>query len=202
MLSFEKFSVKFPEMTKPFFTIDKLLLRKSEILMVSGLNGSGKSTFLKLLNNFEEGIVSGKIFWNKKQYHSESSILLPQYNQRIFFHNTLEEELNFFSNYSNFKKNTFINYLEFILDECYSETKKIPLYEIDNGRLKSINLLLTLLPHKELVLLDEPDAGFSYTQKKRIVKTIKELCKSKITIIVSHDVFFRNETATKILSFS
>ena len=136
-----------------------LSLGNKQIIQIKGRNGSGKTTFLKVILNILEP-KSGEIFWQGKNIKKN---IFDFYNQTTFImdHNTSTRELtvldniNFWRGLSSSKLSTdevFV-LLKTLNIEKYYNTKVMYL---SSGETKKLELLRLIIEQKKLWVLDEP----------------------------------------------
>jgi heme ABC exporter ATP-binding subunit CcmA len=136
-----------------------LSLSNKKIIQIKGRNGSGKTTFLKVILNILEP-KSGEIIWKGKNVKKN---IFDFYNQTTFImdNNTstrelsVEDNINFWRGLSSSKlSNHEIFVLLKKLDiEKYYKTKVMYL---SSGEQKKLELLRLILEQKKLWFLDEP----------------------------------------------
>lgn len=161
----------------------------SGITLVSGISGSGKSTFFDLIARklFPK---TGEILWRGTDINLFDKDFYYQY---IFGIVTQDAALSRYF--------TLNNYLD-ILDYIYPEKKKKTSYFIEKLQLKHlldepiencsggekyrINLLIILLKETSLLCLDEPTAHLDEKNKKNIIELLEGL-KDKVILIITHD---------------
>ena len=171
---------------------DKLILNKldlelatSQSVALVGLNGSGKTTFLKLL----AGILSpseGKIFINNLLVKSTKLTkklvtILPE-NAKLFLigPTVLAEFLKIFSTKEKVTQALKSYNLELLIN------KKI--YELSEGERRLIALISALHQDKDIFLLDEPTIGLDSRGREILLTLIEEVkVKNKIIIIATND---------------
>ena len=144
--------------TKIFENLN-LSLSNKQIIQIKGRNGSGKTTFLKVILNILE-TESGEIIWNGKNIKKN---IFNFYNQTTFImdHNTSTRELsvkdniNFWKGLSSSKlnKDEIFKLLKKLDIEKYYNTKVMYL---SSGERKKLELLRLILEQKKLWVLDEP----------------------------------------------
>lgn len=177
-------------------------LEENKIYGVVGSSGSGKTTFLQLLNNLlipSKGNIKidDYIF---DYFHKSKNInklrskigFVFQFPEEQFFETTIEKELTFALNNFDYKKSTMkkqvINALKMMdLDESYLD--KNP-FALSNGEKRKVAIASILVYNPTVIILDEPTVGLDYTNKKLIINLLKMLNTryKKTIIIVSHDV--------------
>ena len=144
--------------TKIFENLN-LTLNNREILQIKGRNGSGKTTFLKVILNILEP-KSGEIIWKGQNIKKN---IFDFYNQTTFImdNNTstrelsVEDNINFWKGLSSSKLNN---------EEIFQLLKKLDIekyYKIkvmclSAGEKKKLELLRLILEQKKLWVLDEP----------------------------------------------
>ena len=144
--------------TKIFENLN-LSLSNKQMIQIKGRNGSGKTTFLKVILNILEP-KSGEIIW--KGINVKKNIF-DFYNQTTFImdNNTstrelsVEDNINFWRGLSSSKlsKDEIFKLLKKLDIEKYYKTKVMFL---SSGERKKLELLRLILEQKKLWVLDEP----------------------------------------------
>ena len=144
--------------TKIFENLN-LSLNNKGMMQIKGKNGSGKTTFLKVILNILEP-ESGEIIWKGKNIKKN---IFDFYNQTTFImdNNTstrelsVEDNINFWKGLSSSKLNN---------DEIFKLLKKLDIEQyyktrvmlLSSGERKKLELLRLILEQKKLWVLDEP----------------------------------------------
>ena len=136
-----------------------LSLNNKKIIQIKGRNGSGKTTFLKVILNILEP-KSGEIIWKGKNIKKN---IFDFYNQTTFImdNNTstrelsVQDNINFWKGLSSSKLNNdeIFKLLKKLDIEQYYKTKVMLL---SSGERKKLELLRLILEQKKLWVLDEP----------------------------------------------
>ena len=144
--------------TKIFENIN-LSLGNKQIIQIKGRNGSGKTTFLKVILNILEP-KNGEIIWKGKNIKKN---IFDFYNQTTFImdNNTSTRELNVIDNI-NFWKGLSSSKLD--NEEIYVLLRKLDIEKYYNtkvmylsaGEQKKLELTRLILEQKKLWVLDEP----------------------------------------------
>ena len=144
--------------TKIFENLN-LSLNNKKIIQIKGRNGSGKTTFLKVILNILEP-KNGEIIWKGKNTNKN---IFDFYNQTTFImdNNTSTRELNVIDNI-NFWKGLSSSKLN--NDEIFKLLKKLDIEQyyktrvmlLSSGERKKLELLRLILEQKKLWVLDEP----------------------------------------------
>ncbi len=160
---------------------------KGDVVGVLGENGTGKTTFVKMLAGElkqDEGEIEGKI----------SVAYKPQYLE-------IEEDM------------LVMDYLKHVIGEydrqLVTPLELKPLFmknlsQLSGGELQRVFIAACLGRDAVLFLLDEPSAYLDIEQRLRVSKIIKDFVyeKGKTCVVVDHDLVFIDYLATKILLFS
>lgn len=191
-----------------FSVIDKisLLFPNSGIHSIIGPNGAGKSTLLNLIYG-DLKADDGKILYNdidllKKEKYQRISLGIGRTYQtpmliteNSVIDNCLIADLgskknNFFSLFSKKK----------IVDKAYKKInatltslniahkKDFLVDELTHGEKKLLEIAMLLISDCNVLLLDEPLAGVDKIESDFIVNIICELSKSKLILLVEHDL--------------
>ena len=144
--------------TKIFENLN-LSLNNKRMMQIKGKNGSGKTTFLKVILNILEP-ESGEIIWKGKNIKKN---IFDFYNQTTFImdNNTstrelsVEDNINFWRGLSSSKLNNeeIFELLNKLNIEKYYKTKVMYL---SSGERKKLELIRLILEQKKLWILDEP----------------------------------------------
>ena len=144
--------------TKIFENLN-LSLSNKKIIQIKGRNGSGKTTFLKVILNILEP-NNGEIIWNGKNIKKN---IFDFYKQTTFImdNNTstrelsVEDNISFWRGLSSSKLNNeeIFELLNKLNIEKYYKTKVMYL---SSGERKKLELIRLILEQKKLWVLDEP----------------------------------------------
>lgn len=165
---------------KAVLTDVHLTMGRGELVGITGENGCGKSTILKVLL----GVLkpdAGKVQINGSiGYCPQETILFPQLTVLENFKyfgaaydinsETLKERLDYFTSYFRFEK--------FLNDKVEN---------LSGGTKQKVNLCLALLNEPELLILDEPYNGFDWNTYNffwEYAKSLKD--KNCSVLIVAH----------------
>lgn len=172
-----------------------LKIRKGEKIKIEGQNGSGKSTFSKILTTLYHP-SSGSVLINemdKKFYNEEvmrDKILLVT-NEDILFNDTIYSNITLGKDISDavvLEKAKEINFYDFIaskddgLEFIINENGK----NLSTGQRKKILLLRALFAETEIIILDEVLSGMDVESRDK-VEALIENDDNKTYIIISHE---------------
>ena len=136
-----------------------LSLANGQITQLRGKNGSGKTTFLKVILNLLSS-KTGEIFWEGQNINKN---IFNFYNQITYIadHNTSSRKLSVLDNInfwkglssSNLSNNETLLLLETFNLKKYLKTETMYL---SSGEVKKLELLRLILEQKKIWILDEP----------------------------------------------
>ncbi len=136
-----------------------LSVSNRQMLQIKGKNGSGKTTFIKVILNILEP-TTGEIFWEGKNIKKN---IFDFYNQTTFImdHNTSTRKLSVGDNIhiwkelsaSKLSENEIFILLKSFNIEKYYNTKVM---NLSSGETKKLELLRLILEQKKFWILDEP----------------------------------------------
>ncbi len=189
VLHVEELSKSFGEQT--LFTNLSIDLKRGEHVAIIGDNGTGKTTILKIINGILEA-DSGTITLG-------ANVQIGYYDQEhhvLHMEKTLFEEISDTYPYLNNTeiRNTLAAFL-FTGDDVY---KKIE--NISGGERGRISLAKLMLSESNFLILDEPTNHLDITSKEILEDALNAY--EGTVLYVSHDRYFINRTASRILDLS
>lgn len=175
-------SVKKSYFTKPVLNGISLEIQDGSILGLLGPNGSGKTTFLKIIAGLLHA-TAGDIRICEKPIGLETKRMvsfLPDRNclyPRMTALDAIQLYQDFFDD---FDRNKALELLEFMQLE-----KKQTIKTMSKGMIEKMNLTLTFSRAAKLFVLDEPLGGTDPVAREKIIKTIIKTWTENSAIIIS-----------------
>ncbi len=173
------------------FTDLNFEIKRGEKVAIIGNNGTGKTTILKIINGQTEA-DAGEIRLGTKvkvgYYDQEHQVLDPE--------KTLFDELQ--DAYPHLDNTTVRNILAAFLfteDDVFKRIK-----DISGGERGRVSLAKLMLSEANLLILDEPTNHLDIASKEILENAINHY--SGTVLYVSHDRYFINKTATRILDLT
>lgn len=173
---------------------------KGDIIAVTGENGQGKTTLMKILCGLlkeQEGSVKykGKLFKYKSR-RKLCYMVMQDVIHQLFSESVIEEfELS--------DSKTKTEEVEEILTklELIKFKDKYPLC-LSGGQMQRLAVAVGILMNREIIIFDEPTSGLDYLNMLEISEIIKKFSKGKIVFIVTHDTELIDNTCNKLLEIS
>ena len=175
---------------KLLFEDASFTVKKNDRLFISGPNGCGKSTLIKIL--------AGRI-------HADSGYVSPGYNVRIGYYdqenqdlhpeNTVLDEL--WDAYPAMTETALRSTLALFLFKGEDVEKKVSV--LSGGEKARLTLARLMLSKMNLLILDEPTNHLDINSREILEKALLEF--DGTIIAVSHDRYFVSKLATRILDF-
>lgn len=180
-----------------------LEIYEGDFVAITGPNGGGKSTFIKLLLGILEPTNGNiKLFENSKYQIG----YVPQQasNIDIAFPATVDEIIKtaFASKNSLFKtitKEEKLNISSLMNLFEISNLKYKLITELSGGQIQRVMIVRALANNPKLLILDEPDIGLDKKSQKQFINSLKEINeKNKTTILfITHHLEEIDEFITK-----
>ena len=187
-----------------------LSVTKGEVISIIGSSGSGKSTFLRSINLLEEP-TAGEILFHgqnvlKKDYN------LTEYREKlgmVFQSFNLFENLNVLENAivaqttvlkrsrDEAEKIAKENLTKVGMTEQYWKAKP---KQLSCGQNQRVAIARALSVNPEAMLFDEPTSALDPEMVGEVLKTMQELAKSGLTmIIVTHEMEFARDVSDRVI---
>ncbi len=200
LLDVEELSVSFHKRAEPLLKPVNLQLRQGEIVIVSGENGIGKTTFARTLCGINPAL-HGTIRIdqrpvNEKQRQHRFWYVLQDSDYQLFSDSVLHELLLGFK-----ASDTLVERAEQLLWDL-----DLHLYKdrhpasLSGGQKQRLTFAVGLMRHPEILILDEPTSGLDAANMTRMVDLIHAYADQGIGfIIISHDFEFARQLKSRVL---
>ena len=177
--------------TQTLFTHGSFEIKRGERVAVIGNNGTGKTTLLKIINGLTPA-DAGEIRLGTKVHIG----YYDQEHQVLHMDKTLFQEIqDTYPNMNNTQiRNTLASFL-FTGDDVFKLIK-----DLSGGERGRVSLAKLMLSDANFLLLDEPTNHLDITSKEILESALNRY--TGTVLYVSHDRYFINRTATRILDLT
>ena len=185
-----------------------LQISLGEYVSISGISGSGKTTFLRLIS----GLIkpqNGTIYWGEQVWHdTKTKQCIPPQERNIgmvFQDYALFPNMNTLDNIIfACKEKVEKKYLQSIVDTLGLDNylTRYP-YQLSGGQQQRVAIARALISKPALLLLDEPFSALDESLKKTVQSFIYEIHQqnSMTTFVVSHQISEIKPYAHRFLQF-
>lgn len=186
VLAVEKISKTFDQ--KEIFSNISFKLFRSERTAIIGENGVGKTTLFKIILG-EENPTSGKVYLGQSVHIG----YFDQEQKSLDLSNTIFNEISeTYPMLTNFEIRSYLAKFMFYNDDVDREIS-----ELSGGERARISLLKLMISDNNFILMDEPTNHLDIDSKEILEDAILDYEGS--LLIISHDRYFLNKIASKIL---
>lgn len=173
------------------FTVDT-----GEVVGLVGLNGSGKSTIIR--------IISGLIIQDNGTIENDFKNIgvLLEGSRNIYHFLTVRENIKYFSILNNIDDDYVENFIKkyialFGLEDKLDEE----VGNLSRGMIQKVSIMILLAQNPDIIIMDEPTLGLDIISTIQIREIIQDIVKekNKTVLIVSHDTKLLDSVADRIL---
>ncbi|EEX74008.1 MULTISPECIES: ABC transporter ATP-binding protein [Leptotrichia] len=159
-----------------------LSVKSGKIVGLLGPNGSGKTTFIKLLNGLLKP-TQGEILIDGKNPGTETKKIVAYLPDKNYLDNTktVKAILRLFADF--YEDFDLERALKMLKDLDIDSSKRFKL--LSKGTKEKVQLILVMCRKAKLYLLDEPIAGVDPAARDYILNTIIKNCNKEAAVIIS-----------------
>lgn len=192
-------------------------VEKGDVIAILGSSGSGKSTLLRCLIDLEKidgGTISidGEKFVENGKYMPASVVKNATLKMGMVFQHfnlfphmkvlrNLEKPVELVKNEN--RKTIRERSLALLAKVGLADKAEVYPDSLSGGQKQRVAIVRALMMNPEIMLFDEPTSSLDPEITKEVLYTMKQLAEEKMTmLIVTHEIGFAKEVATKILFMS
>ena len=177
----------------------KLSVGSGQLVALLGGSGAGKTTVMNALNGMDQTGVKGQVLYRGENlYHNFERLkyLIGSVPQENVVHDmlTVEQELRDAA-LLRLPKDLGAKGIQRQVEDTLSalnltQKRKTQIRKLSGGERKRVNIGVELVADRELLCLDEPDAGLDPLAKKDLFTTLRNLAhdRGKSILVIIHDV--------------
>lgn len=222
-LSFQHISFRYADARTPAIDDLNLTIEAGSTVAIMGRNGSGKTTFARLMNALETpdngsitvdgvsvarasrrkaGRSNGASRKERKELRRHLGYVM-QHPERQLFAQTVEEDIAFGPKNQGLSEAEVAQRVTHAMQRLHIEhlRHRSP-YELSGGQQRLAAIAGVLATNPRVLLMDEPTAALDMDSTARIVSLIQELHNEGVTVLViTHDPQFAVAIADQVVSF-
>ena len=198
---------KFGELTV-FDGLDETI-SKGDVVVIIGLSGGGKSTFIRCLNLLEQPTAGTILF--EGQDITAKGFDVNRHRQKV---GMVFQQFNLFNNLTVLENITISQIKVKGLSQAESEAKAMTLLkrvglddkagsypsQLSGGQKQRIAIVRALAMEPDVLLFDEPTSALDPEMVGEVLQVISDLAKDGITmVVVTHEMGFARKVGTRVL---
>jgi len=184
-------------------------VEEKEVISIIGSSGSGKSTLLRCINLLEiptqgeikfhyENVLTGNI--KKEKYCQKVGMVFQNFNlfnNLTVLENCILGPTKILGIEKEQAKEQALNYLEKVGMKKYINARP---KHLSGGQKQRVAIARALCMKPEILLFDEPTSALDPEMVNEVLKTINELAKEGMTmLIVTHEMEFAKNVSTRVI---
>jgi ABC-type lipoprotein export system ATPase subunit len=185
-------------------------LDKGEVVVLLGKSGSGKSTLLNILGGFDKE-YAGHYILDGEDMKSKSEREIDVIRKRkigfVFQHYVLLNNLTVLENvelslksigvvHDRSRKRAALHALKLV--GLRDHANKYP-YELSGGQKQRVAIARAFVKNPDVIIADEPTAALDSRTSKEILDLLKDLCRTKLLIIATHNKSIVRDYASRVI---
>lgn len=187
------YGLRYQDAQKPLFSGVSMEIRQGERIALSGRNGCGKTTLLKMMLEKADGLQRTTDLIETGSLNVGAGLMTSYVNQDA---SMLHGNLDRFCEERELDKSLFCSVLSQLGLERIQFSK--PLEEYSEGQKKKALIAASLLTPAHLYIWDEPLNYMDIFSRMQVEKLLLEY--QPTMLFVEHDAYFRNKIATRVIT--
>lgn len=203
--------IKITNLSKTYFTDNdkvevlkdvSISLPEMGFISLLGKSGSGKSTFLNILGGIDS-YDKGSIIFDDIEYNQINSTdydkLRAEMISFVFQEENLIQDFTILENLLFVQQDKSVEVIKKKLKEfdLVDKIDKFP-YELSGGEKQRIAIIRSLLKKSRILLVDEPTGNLDEESSSMVLKTLHEVSKQKLVVMITHDKEYAEKYSDKI----
>ena len=184
-------------------------VKKGEVVCIIGSSGSGKSTLLRCINLLEKPsggqiIYNGENILNDKyniyKYRTKLGMVFQQFNlfnNHDVLANCVVGQIKVLKRSKEEAKKVAMNFLKVVGMDNFVNAKP---RQLSGGQKQRVAIARALSMEPEVMLFDEPTSALDPEMVGEVLKVMKELAGSGLTmLVVTHEMDFAKEVSDRVV---
>ena len=186
-----------------------LKFEESGFYFILGASGSGKTTLLNVIGGLDK-IDGGSILIDGVDINTYSAYKIDKYkndnigfvfqNYNLIDHLTIYENITLPLNIKHISKKEIKEKADKLIKDLdlVNEANKYP-NEVSGGQMQRAAIVRALITDAKIILADEPTGALDSKNSKVIMDILKEISKTRLVIVVTHNEKLAHEYANEII---
>lgn len=184
-------------------------VNKGEVVCIIGSSGSGKSTLLRCINLLEKP-TGGEIIYNKQnilddkhdiyKYRTKLGMVFQQFNlfnNHNVLNNCIVGQIKVLGRSKEEAEKVAMKYLKIVGMSNYINAKP---KQLSGGQKQRVAIARALSMEPDVILFDEPTSALDPEMVGEVLKIMKELAESGLTmLVVTHEMEFAREVSDRVV---
>lgn len=184
-------------------------VNKGEVICIIGSSGSGKSTLLRCVNLLERP-TGGEIIYNGEnilddkhdiyKYRTKLGMVFQQFNlfnNHNVLNNCVVGQMKVLGRSRDEAEKVAMKYLDIVGMSSYINAKP---KQLSGGQKQRVAIARALSMEPDVILFDEPTSALDPEMVGEVLKVMKELAESGLTmLVVTHEMEFAREVSDRVV---
>lgn len=164
-----------------------LTIEEGELFSLLGVNGSGKTTTIKMLSALTEPTSGSALLLGKTPQKAKEFIGVSPQETAVAKGLTVKENLKFMCKINGFSKEKAKQRTdEIIADFALEEVKNKKASKLSGGFQRRLSIAMALVTEPKILFLDEPTLGLDVIARRELWALIKSIGKNMTVILTTH----------------
>lgn len=181
---------------KQVLGVENLEIDRGEIVALIGKNGSGKSTFIKLISGIlyqDEGEINVFGISNKDEKIKKISKFVLESGKGYYDYLSARENIKYFLALNSKKYSELLPKIQELCDDFeFTEHLDKNVSQLSQGNRQKLSIIMSILMGTDSLCLDEPTNGLDLTTSNFLLTHLKMASEEqkKTIIMTTHDLMF------------